>query len=389
MADPLVRRGAVSSLVFARVVYAVNWLNIGAIYVLVEPSLGVGTSGLGTLTAAFYLGLGLTQIPGGVMAAKWGAKRVVVAGVLVSSFAVLGTSACTTLTQFALLRFAVGAGMAMVFAPAVVLVSRHMGDRTGPGVGLFNAAYDFGGVIGLFGWVVLASEYGWRESLLLAGFLGILTAVLVFRLVPNDPGGLEFSVDRSALGAIIANRQLVLIGFVTLGVAVGNVLVSSFMIVYVEKSLHYPIVAAGLVGSMVVVLPIFTAIWAGRMYEKATEPKTVLLLVLVWSGLALLMCGYPSIYTALASSVLAGVVAGFGFTFAFSAAKDVNPAGARYDGLAIAWVNAIQLTGAFFPPLLYTYFVDTHGYSVAWEASALLCMIFVVPLLLMARRPRG
>ncbi len=379
-------RGAVASLVFSRVVYAINWLNIGAIFVLMSPDLGVGTAGLGVLTSTFYLGLGLMQVPGGLAAAKWGPKPVVVFGIFLSSFAVLGTAVSSSLAAIAALRFVVGTGMAFVFAPAVVLVSRHLSGNTGLGVGLFNSAYDFGGIIGLFGWVVIATAEGWRQSLLLSGALGILTGLLVIALVPGDGGNSEFKAKRDAVMSILANRQIILLGMVTLGISVGNVLISNFMVEYLVNFLHYPPVEAGLVGSMVVVLPVFTAIWAGRSYGKTSRPRLVLTLVVLGTGLALLLCSYPSVYAALGCSVLGGSCAGIGYTFAFAGAKDLNRSGSQYDGLAISWVNAISLTGAFGPPLFYTYFVDAVGYSAAWGASAVLCLIFLAPLLLMVER---
>jgi predicted MFS family arabinose efflux permease len=354
-----------------------------------SPDLGVGTGGLGTLTATFYVGLGLMQIPGGVLAARWGPKRVVLLGLVVSSLAVLGVSASSSLAEIAVLRLAVGAGMALVFAPAVVLVARHLGGRTGAGVGLFNSAYDIGGVLGLFGWVVVATAAGWRESLVLSGGLGLLTALLVALCVPREARSSEFRVSRDAFFKVLGNGQLIILGLATLGLSVGNVLISGFMVEYLVKSLHYSPELAGLVSSMVVVLPIFTAIWGGRVYERAARPRTVMVLVVLGSGLALLVCSFPSIYAALACAVVGGVAAGVGFTFAFAGAKDLNRAGPSYDGLAIAWVNGISLTGAFLPPLFYSYAVGSWGYPAAWQASAALCLVFLVPMALMAERFRG
>jgi MFS family permease len=68
-----------------RIVYAINWLNIGAVFYAMAPEFGAGVVGLGTLTSAFYLGIGLFQLPGGVVAAKWGPKKVVVFGTMLSS----------------------------------------------------------------------------------------------------------------------------------------------------------------------------------------------------------------------------------------------------------------------------------------------------------------
>ena len=99
---------AIFALVAARVIYATNWLNIGAIFKLMETTLGVGVIGLGDVTSSFYLGLGLVQIPAGVLAARVGPKRVVVSGVVLYSLATLGVAASSSLAQVVALRFVVG-----------------------------------------------------------------------------------------------------------------------------------------------------------------------------------------------------------------------------------------------------------------------------------------
>ena len=196
------------SLVAARIVYAVNWLNVGAIFVLMGPDLGAGVGELGSLTSLFYVGLGLAQIPGGLLAARWGPRKVVALGTFVSSFAVLGTSVSSSVPEIAALRFVVGAGMALVFAPAVVLMARlFRGGRSGLGVGLYNSAYDAGGLVGLFGWVVIATFIGWRPSLAISGGLGVLTGMLVLLCVLRDEGRVDFVVRPKALASIFGDRQ--------------------------------------------------------------------------------------------------------------------------------------------------------------------------------------
>jgi MFS family permease len=181
-------------------IYAVNWLNVGAIFVLMEPDLGSGVGGLGTLTSAFYLGIGLMQLPGGVLAARWGPKNTVVLGIFLSSFSALGTAAASSIPVAAVLRFLVGAGMALVFAPGVVIIARLLsGERTGTGVGLLNSAYDVGGLVGISGWVVLATLTGWRPSLALSGGLGVVTGLGVLATVPRDAPSEDFRVDPAVL----------------------------------------------------------------------------------------------------------------------------------------------------------------------------------------------
>ena len=380
MEDP----SAIGSLIFARIVYAINWLNVGAIFVLMSPDLGVGVAGLGTLTSAFYLGIGLMQVPGGLLAARYGPKRVVVLGIFLSSFAALGTSVLSDVSEIAALRFLVGTGMAFVFAPGVVLVARlFRGGKSGIGVGLFNSAYDLGGLLGLFGWVVIATAVGWRPSLALGGGLGVLTGILVLLYVPRDVDRADFVLRRGVLLSIVKDRQLVLLGLGTLGFGVSNLIISVFMIEYLVNTLALTAPVAGLIASMVLVVPIFTAVWGGRIYDRTARPRRLMMLSLVGGSVALAFSAFPSWYAALACAVLGGVVSGIGFTFAFAGARDLNKAGEGYDGLAIAWVNSISLTGSFVPPLFYSYVAGVWGYSFAWAGSAALSLLFLVPLLLM------
>jgi MFS family permease len=374
---------ALGSLILARIVYAVNWLNFGAIFYLMGTDVGAGVSGLGNITSVFYLGLGLLQVPGGILAAKYGPKRIVVSGIFLTSIAVLGTAGATAVSELEVLRFIAGAGMAFVFAPGVVIVTRLLrGGRSGMGVGLFNSAYDIGGIIAIFGWVVVALTTGWRPSLVLSGGLYLVTGVLVILFVPRDDASEEFAIARRSLYAVILDKQIVLLGLGILGFSIGNTLITGFMVYYLEKSLSVAGTIAALVTSIITFIPIFTSIWGGRVYDTVSRHRALMIVSILASAGSLAIVGIGSIYAAAAASILGGVVSGFGFTFAFAGARDFNKAGKEYDSLAIAWVNSIQLTGEFFPPLFFSYLAEQHGYSQAWLWSAVLTLAFIVPVLM-------
>jgi MFS family permease len=387
--EPGQNNRAIASLVFARMIYAVNWLNVGAIFVLIAPDLGTGVGGLGTLTSTFYLGIGLMQVPGGVLAARWGPKNTVVLGIFLSSFSALGTGVASTIPVFAILRFLVGSGMALVFAPGVVIIARLLsGERTGTGVGLLNSAYDVGGLVGIFGWVVLATIAGWRPSLALSGGLGVATGVIVLATVPQDAPSEDFRVDPLMLKRIVVDKQLILLGLATFGLSIGNIVVSSFMGYYAVKTFGVSAPVAGAIQGLVVAVPIIAAFLAGRIYDSSERPRTLMALAVLGGSVALVLGAYPSVWSAVACSALDGVVSGVGFTIAFAGAKDLNRAGERYDGLAVAWVNSISLTGSFLTPLVYSFFVVSTGYMVAWLGCAIISFGFLVPLFAMSERFR-
>ena len=372
---------AVASLIGARIVYAINWLNIGALFYLMSPDLNSGVSGLGILTSTFYLGVGLMQIPGSLLAALWGPKRTVTTGILVASLAVLATSVSQSLLEVAVLRFIVGTGMAMVFAPMVVLTARLLGNRSGFGAGLVNSAFDFGGLFGLFGWILIATATGWRPSLLLSGALGLATAVAVIALVPKDVKDCRFKLSLSKLRRILTKKILILLGFGALGSNLGSVLISSFMVYYLHTNLQETAPVAGLVASLVVILPIATSLWGGRLYDRLRRPRPILVTTGIGMVIAMIVCSVPLTIAAALGSLVGGIAVGPSSTVAFAAARDMSGVEKEYESLTIGWVNCISLTGSVWPPIVFSSLAGTYGYSSAWLGGAILSLAFLVPLL--------
>lgn len=380
-------RTALAALIGMRIVYAINWLNIGAIFYAMGPDLGSGVVGLGTLTSSFYLGIGIWQVPGGVLAAKWGPKKIVIFGTLLCSCSALATGFAPNLQVAAVLRFVVGAGMAFVFAPAVIIIARLLTEgRSGLGIGLFNSMFDVGGIFALFLWAIIAGVTGWRVSVELGGVLGILSGLLLLPTVPTDPKNITFRFSTSELWKVIADRRIVIVGLGMLGVDVGNVIVSSFMEYYLIGVFGLDTASAGLIASMIVAVPIFTAIYAGRTYDRMKRPRFLMLSSNVVLAASLVLAAFPSVVTAIVCTVLSGLFSGFGFTVGFAAAKDFNEASKEYDSLAVAWVNCISLFGAFVPPLIFSYSVAASGYPAAWLIAAAMTLVLTVPLLFLKEK---
>ena len=202
-------------------------------------------------------------------------------------------------------------------------------------------------------------------------------------MVPWDEACVEFGMQRMPLLAVLRERLIVLLGLGVLGFSIGTTLITGFMVFYLERSLAVAGTIAGLVTSLVTVIPIFTSIWGGRVYDTVSKHRALMIVAMLGSAGSLAVAGMGSAYAAVASAVVGGVVSGFGFTFAFAGARDFNKSGKQYESLAISWVNSIQLTGEFFPPLFFSYVTVQLGYSQAWLWSAVLTLAFVVPVAMM------
>lgn len=161
---------SVFSIVLARILYAVNWFNISSIFYLIMIDFSQDVSMLGLITSAFLIGIGLFQIPAGILAAKYDPRLIIVFGTLLLSISSLLSGLVTEISQMVFLRFLVGVGMAFFFGPSVILISRYLGKGSdGFGIGILNSAHSLGGIVGIFGWIIIAEIIGWRMSLLFSG----------------------------------------------------------------------------------------------------------------------------------------------------------------------------------------------------------------------------
>ena len=377
-----VNRAAVASLILGRIIYAVNWYSLAAVFSFTGSELHQNVSGLGLVTSAFFAGIGIFQVPGGVLAAKIGPRWTVIFGTTVTSATALLTGFASNLPELAVLRFFVGAGMAFVFAPGVILTARFLQQGSeGLGVGFYNSAFSLGAAVGLFGWAVLAAEIGWRISLALGGLLGLFTVVLLWFLIPKDNQRPDFSVKLQDLRLVLLDKWLIILSVATLGLQVGSTIYSSFMVYYLQSAVHINIGEAGTIASLASLFALASAPFAGRLFDRYGNTKRLLVasgsLMAIGVGVAFL----GTVYSAILAGVLVGLATGSGFTFAFSAASEANKLDKEYETLAVSWVNSISLFGNLASPLLFSYLVIQYGYSPAWLYMAVLTFALIIPLL--------
>jgi len=365
----ILNKPAVASLVLSRTVYAVNWHNVAAVFTFVAYDFGQNVSGLGIATVSFYIGVGIFQVPAGILAAKVGPRTTAAYGMLLSSLAALLTAFTLNFDQFVILRFLVGAGMALFFGPGVTLVSNYFRrESQGVGVGIFNGAFYLGGSLGLFAWSVLAESAGWRMSLAVGGVLGILGAVLLFVYVPKEEWD-GFTIRMADLKKILSNRWLLLLSLELLGFNAGTTLITTFMVYYLEGTLSLAPALAGGIGSLAPLCAIFASPLFGKLYDKTRKPRALLFSLGVLLAIAIAIVSLGNVYAAVASTIIAGFCAG-AFTVTYLAAREARAVSDEYQTLAVSWVNNIQMVAGFWSPLAFSTLVVGFGYADSWLIAA-------------------
>jgi MFS family permease len=379
----LIDRDAYASLFFARTAYAINWYNVAAVFTFIAYEFNLNVAGLGVATACFYVGVGLFQIPGGIVAAKYGARTAAASGMLISSTAVLLSAFTSQFYQFVFLRFLVGLGMGLFFGPGVALVARTFSRKSqGFGVGTFQSAFYVGGVLGLFAWSVLAESAGWRFSLATSAVLGLLGGALLYLRVPEIERESGFIVKTSDLRKVLSNKWLVLLSLELFGFGSGTFIINGFMVYYLEQSLRLSPSVAGIIGSLVPLCAIISSPLCGAIYSKTKKTRLILLSL----GLVLAASMALNAIANVGFSVVSGIAAGIGsgsFTVVYLAARDYVAGNAQYESLAVSWVNTMQMLAGFWSPVMFSLLVLSFGYSLSWLVAGLytlaLVSIFLVP----------
>ncbi len=387
MVEGTQNRLAVATVLANRLFYSINWFSIPPIFYLISLDLHAQVSGLGLISSAFLVGIGLFQVPGAILASKFGARTMCIIGMVTLSTSALLCAAVSDIDVIALLRFFSGMGMALFFPPSITLMTKNpRAGAAGFVLGINNAVASLGGGIGLFAWAIIGDSIGWRLSLVLIGGLGLASTVFLFLNVPRDSPARDFQFRLPDLRRVLLDRWLLLVGGVMLAYNVGNTLVSTFAVVYLHDSLGLSAGFSGAIGSLVVLAGLFSAPVAGHFHNRVARIK----LVLAASGLAIAfgvaLASLADPEAVVASAVIVGIASGVGYTFGFGTAW--NSSGIRGQrAIALSWVNSIQLLLSFWAPYLFSFVVVDYGYGLAWLTGSLYTAVFIFPILFWRGRP--
>ncbi|MDQ3962189.1 MAG: MFS transporter [Thermoproteota archaeon] len=377
----VINRTSVFSLIFARILYSINWFNIASIFYFIASDFKQDISMLGLITSSFLIGIGIFQIPAGILAAKYGPRKIAIYGILITSSAAFLSGLSTDLFHMIVLRFIVGLGMACFFGPSVILISKYLGKGSeGLGVGLLNSAHALGGIIGIFGWIILAEVTGWRISLMLSGLLGIVTGLLLIIALIREKIQIDFGIKISELRQILFNKSLIVLGLALLGFQIGSNLTLTFIVFYLADHLNIDPTIAGFVGSFNLIIALVSSPLFGKIYDRIKDAKKLLIISGIVMSSSMAMIAANTLYVIILSIIIAGFFLAGGFVIVYTKAKQVKGLHAEYETLAVSYVNGISLFNAFWVPILFSYIVNQSGYSMAWFLGGFLTLLLVLPL---------
>ena len=158
--------------------------NLSTVGPVLQDQLHLSSTQLGSLFSAFFVTYVLGMVPGGWLADRYGAKRVLGAGAAIWSAATLFTGLASTFISLLCLRLVLGLGETAAF-PSISKVVASGIERTHIGLanGVIGCAYLVGPAVGTVAGGILLAQLGWRSVFLVSGTLSLLWLVPWSRVV--------------------------------------------------------------------------------------------------------------------------------------------------------------------------------------------------------------
>ncbi|PYX89749.1 MAG: hypothetical protein DMG68_04090 [Acidobacteria bacterium] len=175
----------------------IDRLNLGIAGKYIQEEFRFNTQTTGWILGAFSLGYALFHVPGGWLADRFGARRVLAGAILWFSVFTAVTAIAPSLPiikllgaawLFIVVRFVMGLGEAAAMPVGNKMMAYWLSDKERAfGTSIFLAGVGAGGIAApfLIGWII--KGWGWRPAFIFLGIAGVMLAALWYVLVRDRP----------------------------------------------------------------------------------------------------------------------------------------------------------------------------------------------------------
>jgi sugar phosphate permease len=258
---------------------------------------------MGVVISAFFVGYASMQIPGGILADKFGARKTMTAGVtLWSIFSVL-TGAATSLTNLIWVRVLFGLGEG-IHPPAAFKALSSWFNRAerGRASGLVMSSNTLGPMITPLIFAALMGAYGWRRAFWLISIPGFAIAIAVYWYLRDQPAehprmtarelaeiGEEKNHDAVSFRELLRYKSLWQLFFIYMTWDVTWWGFQAWLPSYLLKERGFTLLATGAVAGLPFAAGFIGILAAAYISDRTRKPRVVLASVLLGNALFMLL----------------------------------------------------------------------------------------------------
>ncbi|MBI2216757.1 MAG: MFS transporter [Candidatus Rokubacteria bacterium] len=343
--------------------------------------LGLSYAAAGTIQTAYFWTYTLVQVPIGMMADRWGSRRVMVACMGVLAAGALAFAASRTYVEAIGARMLVGLGAAAVWVPGMRLVSEWFPPaERGRATGLMSAGGGIGGTLGLVLVPWLAGFLGWRTAYAALSVPAILTVLLLAVFLRSRGGGAVAHAADGRLGRVLASRALWPFNVSVCCSFGGYFSFLTFLPAFLVKDMRFTPAEAGFTTSLITAGAILSWPLAGVLSDRLGVRKPLVLASQAVSVLACLAFAWPLPALPPAAAMVAALATGLligGTILPFVMIAELFPHDLAATAAGVA--NSACFVGGMVLPILLGRVVDVTGsFAPAFVVAALVQLAALV-----------
>lgn len=326
---------------------------------------GLDHTGQGMVLSAFFLAYTVCQIPGGMLADRYGAVVVMLVAVLAWSVCTAATGIVGSFAALLVVRFLFG--MAEGVFPGGSM--KAMSERTTPAQrmtanGWMQSSSAFAVVLlAAFGAPVVAG-FGWRAAFLAAAGLGVVVAVALWRLLP--PAEHRSAAERGGAGVVLRSGVLWRFALMFFGYDVIVLGLNAWVPKYLQDERGMSVTEAGVITLAPVLAGGLAVVVGGRWADRlAGRQRRIVVPAMAVCAPGLVIMAYaPSTTLFVAMLVVVSLAAGVCFMPIFAVPLRSLPP--RLAGSASALIVFGGQLAGIVTPLVLGWLTDEYSYATAF-----------------------
>jgi nitrate/nitrite transporter NarK len=318
--------------------FSANYTNHAPMVTVLRGEFGFDQASAGLLTTAIFLTHALMQVPGGRLADRFGAGRVITAALAWVALANFALAFAGAYWQLLFCKAFAGIGTGACFAAGARYIVVHFeGRERHIAQGLFGGSIVLGSGFVLFAVPQLLDAFGWRAACLGCALVAAAAWAWWMAGAPRYRGTAR---SAPALREMAAHGELWLLGLVQMASFGLMIVAGTWITVLLKTNFRTPLKTAGVMGSMVLLLGIVSRP-AGGWLAQRMRIRTLIQSSLLLNVAACGALGWGrSIALTWAAIVALGLGCGLPYAGVFNRAAALVPGAA---GSAMGLVNMVGI----------------------------------------------
>lgn len=178
-------------LVVIWILYVINYFDkMAVLYLLpsIRTELGLSYEMVGFAASLFFFAYALAQLPAGMLADRFGPKRVMYFAISVFTFFTFLTGRVQSLTTFILVRLGLGFGEGFHFVPSIRTISDWFpASEKGRATSFFTTSWTVAPAIGAIIITFIAGNWGWRSVFYVLSVPGLFGIIALWYYMKDTP----------------------------------------------------------------------------------------------------------------------------------------------------------------------------------------------------------